>query len=61
VLQRLVALRGKPISRCDLANELGVVDGGSFSSRISEVRRTGLLSDNAGKGMIAANRESLFL
>lgn len=60
VLEHLVSLRGAPVSRPDLAAAVGVVDGGSFSARVSEVRRTGLLSD-AGRGHITANVEALFL
>jgi hypothetical protein len=60
ILNVLVELRGDPISIPELAARVGKTPGGSFSARISEVRSTGLLVD-AGRGMVAANREALFL
>jgi hypothetical protein len=60
ILERLVDHKGKPIARVELAASLGLVDGGSFSARLSEVRSTGLLTD-ISRGYVAANTEALFL
>jgi hypothetical protein len=60
ILNVLVELRGSPISMVELAERVGKIPGGSFSARVSEVRSTGLLID-AGRGLVAANKEALFL
>ena len=56
----LAAYHPEPMKRSILAALCGVVDGGSFSNRLSECRVAGLLVDPS-RGMVAANREALFL
>lgn len=60
ILRKLVEANGEPIRRADLAADLGLVDGGNFSGRLSEVRSTGLMLE-PGRGLLAANKEALFL
>ena len=60
ILRHLVDAQGTPLSRADVAAATGVVDGGNFSNRLSELRTAGLIVD-PGRGMIAANKETLFL
>ena len=60
ILRKLVDAGGEAVRRSDLAESLGLVDGGSFSNRLSECRVAGLLVDPS-RGMVAANREALFL
>ena len=59
ILDHLVSLGGDSITRAKLAEAVGVSIGGSFSSRLSEVRSTGLLVEDGGN--VAVNRELLFL
>ena len=60
ILSVLVELGGEPISIDELAHRVGRTPGGSFSARLSEVRGSGLLVD-MGRGLVAANKEVLFL
>jgi hypothetical protein len=60
ILSALVERGGEPISVEELAKLVGRTPGGSFSARISEVRSSGLLVD-AGRGLVAANKQALFL
>jgi hypothetical protein len=59
IFDHLISLEGQQISRQQLADAVGVSSGGSFSSRLSEVRSTGLLVE--GGGNIAVNPKLLFL
>jgi hypothetical protein len=60
ILAVLVDLGGEPIAVDELAQRVGRTPGGSFSARLSEVRSSGLIVD-AGRGLVAANKEALFL
>lgn len=60
IVRKLVEADGEPVRRAELAAALGLVDGGNFSGRLSEVRSTGLMLD-VGRGLVAANCEALFL
>jgi hypothetical protein len=60
IIRKLVEANGEPLSRNDVAAALGVQYGGHFSNNLSDLRTAALLVD-AGKGLIAANRETLFL
>jgi len=60
MMQFLIAQGGEPVSKEQLAEAAGMSMGGSFSARLSEVRSSGLLSE-PGRGLVAANKEALFL
>jgi hypothetical protein len=60
IMRFLVEHGGEAVSREELAQAAGMTMGGSFSARLSEVRSSGLLSE-PGRGMVAANKEALFL
>lgn len=60
ILEKLVESNGEPVRRADLADAVGATDGGGFGARLSDLRVAGLLVD-AGKGLVAANKETLFL
>jgi hypothetical protein len=60
IMQFLVAQGGDAVSKEQLAEAVGMTMGGSFSARLSEVRSSGLLSE-PGRGLVAANKEALFL
>ena len=56
----LVARGGEAVTKNELAEAVGMTPGGSFSARLSEVRSSGLLTE-PGRGLVAANKEALFL
>jgi hypothetical protein len=60
IVAKLIEANGEPIRRADLAASIGLIDGGNFSARLSEVRSAGLLVDPS-RGYVAANKEALFL
>jgi uncharacterized protein len=60
ILRKLVELGGEAITRNELAESLGVTYGGHFSNNLSELRGAGLIED-VGSGLVAPNREALFL
>jgi hypothetical protein len=61
MLNVLIAQNGEAITRQQLAEAVGMeAAGGGFSKRLSELRTTGLLSE-PGSGLVAANKEVLFL
>lgn len=60
MLQFLVEANGEPVTKEQLAQTVNATMGGSFSARLSELRSTGLLTE-PGRGMVAANKEALFL
>ena len=59
-IMRFLIEIGQPVSREHVAQAVGMTMGGSFSARLSEVRSSGLLVE-PGRGMVAANKEALFL
>jgi hypothetical protein len=60
IIRKLVEANGEPVNRNDLAEAVGVQYGGHFSNNLSDLRTAGLLVD-VGKGLVAANKETLFL
>ena len=60
IMQFLIAQGGEAVSKDALAEAVGMTPGGSFSARLSEVRSSGLLTE-PGRGLVAANKEALFL
>jgi len=60
MIRFLIGRGGEAVSKAELAEAAGMTPGGSFSARLSEVRSSGLLTE-PGRGMVAANKEALFL
>jgi len=60
ILRKLVEIGGEPITRGELAGSLGVTYGGHFSNNLSELRGAGLIEDRSN-GLVAANKQALFL
>lgn len=60
IIHKLVEAGGEAMGRNDLAAALGVQYGGHFSNMLSELRGANLLVD-VGKGLVAADKEALFL
>lgn len=60
MLDVLIARGGDPVSTTELAQQVGLTTGGSFSGRLSELRASGLIIE-PGRGQVAANKEALFM
>jgi hypothetical protein len=60
MMRVLVERGGEPMSKAELAQAVNMTTGGTFSARLSEVRKSGLLIES-GRGMVAANKEALFI
>lgn len=60
MIRFLIERAGEAVKTAELAQGVGLTPGGSFSARLSELRSSGLLNEPA-KGMVAANKEALFL
>ena len=60
IMRYLVERGGEAVTKNELAEAAGMTPGGSFSARLSEVRSSGLLTE-PGRGLVAANKEALFL